>query len=228
MLYLALILFVYAFHNQLDKHRTLAAEAFKIDFLRVVGTVHCLAVVDEVGHLDVQQQRFLGEFHVKGEKAAVIGDDREVCLRLERLGGGFDAQHVFRSVGESGHDVLPSEVHIYNLRREDNVRGLLIAYLQRVGRYHSVKSDLAGKTAELVAVGVVLTVHVYVVFSDRLSVRRHMVICVFDRLCVFGKRRGCHAYYGNDREDDISCLHICLVVVVIHLRAGGASHGIRL
>ena len=75
--------------------------------------------------------------------------------------------------------------------------GLLIAYLQRVRRYHAVKSDLAGQTAELVAVGIVLTIHVYVMFGDRPGVRRHMVIGVFDRLCAFGKRRGCHAYYGN-------------------------------
>ena len=65
MLYLAFVLLVYTFHNQLDKHRTFAAEAFKIDFLRIVRAVHRFAVVDEVGHLDVEQQRFFGEFHVE-------------------------------------------------------------------------------------------------------------------------------------------------------------------
>ena len=65
MLDFALILLVDAFHNQLDKHRTFTAESFKIDFLRVVGAVHSFAVMQKIGHLDIEQQRLFGEFHIK-------------------------------------------------------------------------------------------------------------------------------------------------------------------
>ena len=53
MLDFALVLLVDALHNQLDKHRTFTAEAFKIDFLRVVGAVHSFAVMQKIGHLDI-------------------------------------------------------------------------------------------------------------------------------------------------------------------------------
>ena len=67
---------------------------------------------------------------------------------------------------------------------------------------HAVKTDLARQTLELVSVGVAGTVHVDVVFRHLLSVRRHIVIGVFDRFGL-GKRRGSHAYNG-DKEKNYS------------------------
>ena len=61
----ALVLLVDTFHNQLDQHRTFTAEAFKIDFLSVIGAVHRFAVVEKVRHLDTEQQRLFGKFHIE-------------------------------------------------------------------------------------------------------------------------------------------------------------------
>ncbi|GFI58956.1 hypothetical protein IMSAG025_02420 [Muribaculaceae bacterium] len=76
------------------------------------------------------------------------------------------------------------------------MRGFLVADLQCVGRNHTVETDLSGQTVELVAVGVVGSVHVHVVFGDLFSIRRHIVIGVFGCL-VFCKGGGCHADNGN-------------------------------
>ena len=126
--------------------------------------------MEEVGHLDVEQQRLFGEFHVERIVAAIFGNDRQVCFSLERLECRFDTQHILRTVGKSGDKVLIAEVNIDDLRGEDDVRGFFIRNLQCVRRYHSVKADFSGKPLKLVAVGVVRAVHVHVVFGDRFSV----------------------------------------------------------
>ena len=64
MLHLALVLFVDGLHDKAHQHRAFAAQLFQIDFLRVVRAVHRAAVMDEVAHLHVEQQRFGGVLHV--------------------------------------------------------------------------------------------------------------------------------------------------------------------
>ena len=79
------------------------------------------------------------------------------------------------------------------------MRSLFVADFESVRRYHPVEADLAGQTVKLVAVGVVAPVHVHVVFGYLLSVRRHVDIGIFNRLCS-GKSRACHADNGNKRK----------------------------
>ena len=199
MLDFALVLLVYGFHNQLDKHWRLLTEFFQIDLLRVVGAVHSLTVMEKISHLDTEQQRFFGEFYVKCVIATIFSDNRKIGFLLERLESRFDAKHVLRTVGKSGDKVLIAEVNIDNLRGEDDVRCLFIRNLQCVRGNHAIEADFAGKTVKLVAVGVVRAVHVHVVFGYRFSVWRHVVIGVFGCL-AFGKSRGCHSDNGDERN----------------------------
>ncbi len=149
--------------------------------------------MEEVGHFDTEQQRFFGEFDVKCVVATIFSNDRKIGFLLERLESRFDAQHILRTVGESGNEILIAQVHIGDLSREDDVRGLVVANFQCVRGDHSVKTDFAGKSVEFVAVGVVCAVHVHVVFGDRFNVRRHVITGVFDIFCIGGYS---HTEYG--------------------------------
>ena len=190
--------------------------------------------MEKVCHFDTEQQRFFGEFHVKGVIATIFGNDRQVGFLLERLEGGFDTQHVLRAVGKSGDKVLVAQIYIDDLCREDDVCCLGIAYFESEGRNHAVETDFTGKTAEFVAVGEVFTVHFYIVFGNLsgnlFRIRRHVVIGVFG--CVaFCEGGCCHAEDGNDRENNcfqFHCLILDLVVLFNCSHVGGASPGIRL
>ena len=76
MLHLTLVLLVDGLHDKAHQHRAFTAQLFQVDFLRVVRAVHRLAVMDEVAHLHVEQQRFGGVLHVEGVKlpSSVITD----------------------------------------------------------------------------------------------------------------------------------------------------------
>ena len=106
----------------------------------------------KVCHLNAQKQRLFGEFDIEGVIAAVLGNDRQVGLLLERLEGGFYTKHVLRAVGKSGHEVFIAKVHVNHLRGEDNVSRLVETYLQSVRGNHTVEAHFAGQAVELVAV----------------------------------------------------------------------------
>ena len=74
MLYLTLILLVDALHNQFDKHRGFVAETLEVYLLRVVRTVHSLAVMEKIGHLNAQKQRLFRKFDIERVVAPIIGD----------------------------------------------------------------------------------------------------------------------------------------------------------
>ncbi len=62
------------------------------------------------------------------------------------------------------------------------MRGFLVADLQCVGRKSYGRNRPFGSDRRIVAVGVVGSVHVHVVFGDLFSIRRHIVIGVFGAL----------------------------------------------
>ncbi len=65
--------------------RRLAAEFFQIDFKGIVGAVHLAAVMDEVLHLHIQDQRLVGILDIESVEAAALCDDRYVGLVAEPL-----------------------------------------------------------------------------------------------------------------------------------------------
>ena len=65
VLHLTLVLLVQRLHDEMHQHGTFASQFLQIDFLRVVWAVHRAAVMDEVLHLHIEQQRLVGVFHVE-------------------------------------------------------------------------------------------------------------------------------------------------------------------
>ena len=63
--HLALVLLVDGLHDKAYPHRAFAAQFLQIEFLRIIRAVHLLAVMDEVAHFHIEQQRFSGIFHVE-------------------------------------------------------------------------------------------------------------------------------------------------------------------
>ena len=85
MLHTTLVLLPDALHHQSHQHRTLRAKFLQVDVHRVVRTVHCLTVVDEVRHLYVQDTGLTGILHVKAVIGPVLSYDAHVRLALEPL-----------------------------------------------------------------------------------------------------------------------------------------------
>ena len=106
MLDFALVLLVDWLHDEFHKHRRLASQLFQIDLLSVVGSIDSLTVVDEVGHFDIQEQRFLGKLDVEAIVAPIFGDDAQVGLLLEWLERWLYAEHVLGAVGQTCHKVF--------------------------------------------------------------------------------------------------------------------------
>ena len=90
-------------HDQPHQHRAFRAEFLQIDFLRVVRTVHRLAVMDEVAHLHIQKQRLIRIFHIEGIKRAVFGNYGHIGFAGEVPDGSLHADDVLRTVGFSGN-----------------------------------------------------------------------------------------------------------------------------
>ena len=105
MLHLPFVLFVDGLHDKAHQHRAFAAQLFQIDFLRVVRAVHRAAVMDEVAHLHVEQQRFGGVLHVEGVETAVLRDDGHIRFVGKISHGSLHADDVLRSVGFPGNQV---------------------------------------------------------------------------------------------------------------------------
>ena len=129
VLHLTLVLLVDGLHDKSHQHRTLAAQFLQVNLLRIVRTVYRLAVVDEVAHLHVEQQRLLGILHVEGIEAAVLRDDAHVRLVLEVLHGRLHTDHVLRTVRLARYQVGRAQIHIAHLCRKDDVYGLVVCHL---------------------------------------------------------------------------------------------------
>ena len=151
MLYLAAVVLVDRLHNELHQQRRFAAQLFHVYFERIIGTVHRLAVVQEVGHFDRQLHRFVGILDVEGVIGAVFRYHREVALAREVAQGRLDAQNVLRAVGFGGQQVCRPQIDVADGRGENNVRGLVEGHLQRVRRDHAVEGQRTGQPAEVVA-----------------------------------------------------------------------------
>ena len=86
MLHLTLVLLVDGLHDKAHQHRAFAAQFLQIDFLRIVRAVQLLAVMDEVAHLHIEQQRFGGIFHVEGIETPVLDVyKRQVIESVEEM-----------------------------------------------------------------------------------------------------------------------------------------------
>ena len=65
VLHLAFVLLVDGLHDEVYQHGTFLAQLLEINLLRIVRTVHRLTVMDEVCHLDIEHERFLGILHIE-------------------------------------------------------------------------------------------------------------------------------------------------------------------
>ena len=105
VLHLALVLLVDGLHDKAYQHRAFATQFLQIDFLRVVRAVYLLAVMDEVAHLHVEQQRFGCIFHVEGVETPVLRYNGHIGFVREVPHGSFHADDVLRSVGFARNQV---------------------------------------------------------------------------------------------------------------------------
>ena len=146
MLDRAFVLLIDGFHDEFYQEGRFAAQFFQVYFERIIGAVHCLAVVQKVGHFHRKFHGFVGIFDVERIVCAVFGNDRKVAFAREVAQGGFHAQDVFRTVGFGRQQVGRPQIYITNGCGEDDVRGFIERHLQRIGRYHPVESQRTGQT----------------------------------------------------------------------------------
>ena len=101
--------------------------------------------MDEVLHLDVEQQGFVGILHIEGVETSAFGNHRHVGLLTEIPHRGLDTDDVLRAVGLARNQVRGTEVHIAHSRGEDDVGGLPVCHFQAIGRNHPVKGEFPGQ-----------------------------------------------------------------------------------
>ena len=143
MLYLSPVLLVDGFHNQAHEQRRFASQLREVHIHRVVGAVRGFAVVDEVAHLDVEQQRFSRVADVERVERTVLGNDRHIGLGAEIAYGGLHADDILRTVGLACDQIRRAEIDVAHRRRKDDVHGLVVGDLQPVRRNHAVERELA-------------------------------------------------------------------------------------
>ena len=112
VLHSPLVLSVHGLHDQAHQPGRLVTQFLQINLHRVVGTVHRLPVVDEVAHLHIQQQRFVGVLDIERVKVPVLGNHAHVRLVAEMLHRGLHPDHVIRAVSLAGYQVGGTEVHV--------------------------------------------------------------------------------------------------------------------
>lgn len=99
MLHFAFVLLVNGAHDKAYQKRRFAPQLREVHLHRVVGAVRGFAVVDEVAHLDVEQQRFVRVTDVERVERAVLGDDRHIGLGAEIAHSSLHADDILRTVG---------------------------------------------------------------------------------------------------------------------------------
>lgn len=146
MLHFAPVLLVDRLHDKTHEQRRFAPQLREVHLHRVVGAVRGFAIVDEVAHLDIQQQRFGRIADIERVERAVFGDDRHIGLGAEIAHGGFHTDDVLRAVGLACDQIRRAEIDVTHRRRKDDVHGLVVGDLQSVRRDHAVERELARET----------------------------------------------------------------------------------
>lgn len=98
MLHFVPVLLVDRLHDCCARAAAIRSQLREVYLHRVVGAVRGFAVVDEVAHLDVEQQRFGRVADVERVERTVLGDDRHIGLGAEIAHGGLHANDVFSTV----------------------------------------------------------------------------------------------------------------------------------
>ena len=163
MLDVPFVVLVDGLRDEIYQFRRLAAEFLQVNVKGVVGTVHFASVMDEILHLDVQQQRFFRILYIECIETSAFGYHGHVGLLTEILYGSLYTNDIFRTVRLACNEVQRSEVHITHRRREDDMRGLVVSHFQTVRRYHPVESEFSGQPVIEVPVFLFLGIH----FLDR-------------------------------------------------------------
>ena len=149
---MAFVLLVDTPVDQLHELGRFTAQFLQVDVKGVVRPVHLVAVMDEVLHLDVQQQRLVRILDIERVETSAFGDDRHIRLVTEIFDYRFYADDILRTVGLSCHKVRRTEIHIADGGGEDDVRGLVVGNFQSIWGNHPVKGEFPGQTVIEVAI----------------------------------------------------------------------------
>ena len=117
--------------------------------------------MNEVAHLDIEQQRFGGILHIEGIERAVLGDDRHIGFRAEIAHGSLHTDHILRTVCLARDKVRRAEIDIAHRRRKDDMDGLVVGNLQPVRGNHAVEREFLREAVIEVAVGLRLRIDLF-------------------------------------------------------------------
>ena len=148
----AFVVLVDSLADKVYQLRRLTAKFLQIDVKSIVGTVYLTAIVDKVLHLDIQEQRLIGVFHIECVETATLGNHRHIGLIAEVLYRSLHTNHILRAVGLACNEIRRAEIDIAYCRREDDVGSLVVCHLQAVRRNHTVKGQLLCQTVIDVAI----------------------------------------------------------------------------
>ena len=161
MLHFALVLLVDGLHDKTHEQRRLASQLREVNLHRIVRAVYGAAVMDEIAHLDVQQQRLGGIFHIERIERSVLGNDRHIGLDTEIAHGGFHTDHVLRAVSLARDKVRRTQIDVSHRRRKDDMDGLVVGNLQPVRGYHAVEREFPREAVIEVSVGLRLRIDLF-------------------------------------------------------------------
>ena len=95
MLDVPFVVLVDRLRDEIYQFRRLAAEFLQVNVKGVVGTVHFASVMDEILHLDVQQQRFFRILYIECIETSAFGYHGHVGLLTEILYGSLYTDDIF-------------------------------------------------------------------------------------------------------------------------------------
>ena len=159
MLDSSFVLLVDGLHYQTHEQRTFTAEFGQIDFHCIVRTVYRFAIVNEVVHLDIQQQWFVCILHIECIEVPALRNDGHICLALEILDRSLYSDDILGTVSLACNQIGRTQINISHRRREDNMHGLVVCNLQPVRRNHPVKGEFSCQTIIEVAILFHLRIH---------------------------------------------------------------------
>ena len=106
------VVLVDGLRDKVYQFRRFTAQFLQVDVKGVVGAVHLTSVMNEILHLDIQQQRLFRILHIEGVKTSAFGNHGHVGLLTEVLHGGLYTDDILRTVRLACNEVRRTEIHI--------------------------------------------------------------------------------------------------------------------
>ena len=127
------ILFIDYGHDLIYRLRGCATQFVEAYVDSTTAGIVLRAILWIAPHFDIELSRLLDVPGEEGIKASVRRDYAKIRFAREIVHGGFDPQHVFRTLGFPGDQVGASEIDIGNRCREKDMYRFVVSNIHSIG-----------------------------------------------------------------------------------------------